>query len=96
MTAAEKVECDDCGLRVALRRDDTYRKHGYMSHGSKVTCKLSGQPYARHTGSFRIIDRNPNVWLCECRCGRNFLGAEYADVEKSWLAHTAGDSAVSS
>jgi hypothetical protein len=95
MSAPEKVECDGCGLRVALRRDDTYAKHGYMSHGVKTVCAKSGQPYARHSASFRIVDRNPNVWLGECRCGQNFLGPEYADVERPWLAHAAEAQAVS-
>lgn len=96
MSGGEKVECDSCGLQARLRRDGTYGKHGYMSHGTRVICETTGQRYQRHAGSFQVISRNPNVWLCQCRCGETFLGPKHADVETPWLAHVAVENGAAS
>lgn len=84
---AEQVECDRCGKQVRLRRDDTYSEHGWTRMGTKFRCEHSGRSYSRHMGEFRIIKRDPNLWLAECRCGETWLGDEYDDVERPWLEH---------
>lgn len=82
------VECDHCGKKVRLRRDDTYGVHSFRMFGDNHRCERSEKPYARHMGEFRIVARSPNQWLCECRCGETFLGASYENVEARWEAHT--------
>lgn len=87
MSAGETVECDGCGLKVRLRADDTYGKHRYTAFGAKTVCDRWGTPYSRHRGEFHIFRRDPNQWVCNCRCGEVWTGAEYADVEGPWLEH---------
>lgn len=86
---AERVICDGCGCKASLRVDGTYGQHGFTQYGQKVACDRVGTPHARHAGDFHIVKRDPNVWMCQCRCGDVFLGPEYSDVESQWVDHRA-------
>jgi hypothetical protein len=99
MTAAERVECDGCGKKVRLHADGTVADHSWRYHSVEHHCDRSGTAYtrhARHMGTFRIVTRDPIVWLCECRCGESFLGPEYEAVEGPWKQHSSESVAVSS
>jgi hypothetical protein len=85
----EQVECDGCGLQVRVRRDGTVSEHHYTRRRIKIRCARSGTGYSRHSCSFRIVTRDPKLWLAECRCGQSWTGAKYEDVERPWEAHVA-------
>lgn len=89
MTIPAKLECRTCGLNARVLRSGVFAAHYYQQSGTKHTCENSGQPAPIHGGSFRIVQRDPNVWLCECACGETFLGPEYDDVETPWAKHCA-------
>jgi hypothetical protein len=41
----------------------------------------------KHYGNFKIVDREPTVWMASC--GRHFTatGATYAEAEDKWRQH---------
>jgi hypothetical protein len=89
VSAAERVECDGCGCKTPLRVDGTYGSHSYTYRGIRIECERTGTRYARHMGTFAIVKRDPNVWMCQCRCDAAFLGPTYDDVEQQWSDHQA-------
>jgi len=90
MTTIETVTCFYCEKQVQLCKDGTYRKHTYGSRGP--VCKKSGQPHNRHSGEFKVTQRDENgkavEWVANCLCGRVFLGATYDAVDASWSEHS--------
>lgn len=87
----EKVECDQCGLKVKLLADDVIADHGWTRYGERTECSYSGRKYSRHGGSFRVTQRGPDdkatEWVCNCRCGRVWVGPDHKSVEKPWSEH---------
>jgi hypothetical protein len=83
----EKVECRGCYRQVRVLKSGAFATHSYQRNGVKHACERSGQKAPLHGGTFRIVSRDPNVWLCECDCSLTWLGPEHDDVEKPWSAH---------
>lgn len=98
MNLIEKAECDRCGIKARILADGAYAKHGYTQYGVRTECEYSGKKYARHTGSFRVTERDSNniatEWVCNCRCGKVWLGPDHESVEQPWVAHVEAVKAV--
>jgi len=94
---SEIVQCFYCERKLRLRADGTYPKHGTTRRGVMThECNRSGQVHQRHSGSFRIVIRNPTHWLCECLCGETFVADTYNEVDAAWSAHGEAAKAVAS
>jgi hypothetical protein len=94
---SDTVECFRCDRKVRLRADGTYPQHGTTRRGVIVNeCPHSGEVHERHSGSFRIVTRNPTRWLCECLCGETFVEDTYDAVDAAWSTHRAASKAAAS
>lgn len=83
---AERVECDTCGLKVNVRRDNTIAEHHYGPRAARERCSASNTQYDRHVGEFCSLG---DEWVAECRCGQAWTGSTYAEVESQWRDHAA-------
>lgn len=89
----ERVECDDCGKKVTVRKDDTIAEHHWTSNGVKHRCNASETKYARHAGMFRCVGPvGSRKWLAECRCGETWVTDAHGDetieeIEGPWREH---------
>jgi len=41
----------------------------------------------KHSGTFSIISRNPNVWQAKCERHATWTAATYAEAEDLWREH---------
>lgn len=89
----ERVECDTCGFKVNVRKDNTIAEHHYGPKWNRTRCEASETQYSRHTGTFFCVGPITNrMWVAECRCGETWTGpakehTDYYAVEKQWSDH---------
>ncbi|MCA1185792.1 MULTISPECIES: hypothetical protein [unclassified Saccharopolyspora] len=89
----ERVECDDCGKKVNVRKDDTVAEHHWAYRGVRQRCDASGKRYSRHAGTFHCVGRTgARQWVIECRCGESWLldaneNKPFEEVERPWREH---------